>query len=76
MPIYETDPWRMQYFAGVHCPADVHIPTDDSAAYEFNPRNRWIYDKSVIARSQGIECGPAHIGAQIGKAEAMWPFIQ
>jgi hypothetical protein len=57
MPIYECDPWREQYFTGVECPAEVRIPTDDIDAYEFNPRHRWIYDKSVVARSQGLECG-------------------
>jgi len=28
MPICEVDPWRMQYFAHVACPADVLISTD------------------------------------------------
>ena len=58
MPIYESDPWREQYFTSVECPADVHIPTDDSAAFEFNPRHRWIYNKLLVAGSQGLECGP------------------
>jgi hypothetical protein len=57
MPIYECDPWRMQYFTEVDCPADVHIPTDDVDAYRFNPRHRSIYDKLMVARSQGLECG-------------------
>ncbi len=57
MPIYECDPWRMQYFTQVDCPADVHIPTDDIDAYKFNPRHRWIYDKLRVAQSQGLECG-------------------
>ena len=65
MPIYESDPWRMQYFTAVDCPPDVHIPTDDTDAYKFNPRHRWIYDKLLVAKSQGLECGlhgaaPAH----------------
>ena len=30
MPICEIDPWRMQYFAHVACPADVLISTEDS----------------------------------------------
>ena len=57
MPIYECDPWRMQYFTDVDCPAHVHIPTDDVDAYKFNPRHRWIYDKLRVAQSQGLECG-------------------
>jgi hypothetical protein len=57
MPIYECDPWRLQYFAHVPCPPDVHIPTDDVDAYKFNPGHRWIYDKLRVAQSQGLECG-------------------
>jgi hypothetical protein len=57
MPIYECDPWRLQYFADVPCPLDVHIPTDDVDAYKFHPGHRWIYDKRVVAQSQDLECG-------------------
>jgi hypothetical protein len=57
MPIYECDPWRTQYFTKVYCPSDVHIPTDDVDGYKFNPRHRWIYNKLLVARSQGLECG-------------------
>ena len=57
MPIYECDPWRVQYFTEVDCPADVHIPTDDVDGYQFNPRHRWIYNKLLVASSQGLECG-------------------
>jgi hypothetical protein len=57
MPIHERDPWRAQYFEKVHCPADVHIPTDDIDGYKFNPRHRGIYDKLLVARSQGLEAG-------------------
>jgi hypothetical protein len=57
MPIYECDPWRLQYFTEVDCPADVRIPTDDTDAYKFNPRHRWIYDKLRVAQSQGLDCG-------------------
>ena len=57
MPIYECDPWRRQYFTGVDCPADVHIPTDDVDGYKFNPRHRWIYNKLRVAQSQGLEGG-------------------
>ena len=57
MPIYECDPWREQYFADVYCPPDVHIPTDDVDGYKFNPRHRWIYNRLLVAQSQGLECG-------------------
>ena len=57
MPIHECDPWREQYFTDVHCPSDVHIPTDDVDGYKFNPRHRWIYNRLRVAQSQGLECG-------------------
>jgi hypothetical protein len=57
MPIYECDPWREQYFTRVYCPSDVHIPTDDVDGYKFNPEHRWIYNKLLVAQSQGLECG-------------------
>jgi hypothetical protein len=57
MPIYECDPWRLQYFTGVDCPDHVHIPTDDTDGYRFNPRHRWIYNKLLVARFQGLDCG-------------------
>jgi hypothetical protein len=58
MPICEADPWRLQYFADVACPADVNIPTEDSDAWMWNPRHRWVYDKLAVALSQGLEAGP------------------
>ena len=58
MPVCEADPWRLQYFAGVPCPADVMIPTEDSDAWVWYPRANWIYDKLRIAQSQGLDCGP------------------
>ncbi len=61
MPIYESDPWRAQYFDSIVCPESVHIPTDDSMAYEFNPLHRRVYNKLWVARSQGLECGPQAI---------------
>ncbi len=57
MPIHESDPWREQYFKHVRCPPDLHIPTDDSLAFALNPRHRWVYDKLLIAQSQGLTCG-------------------
>ena len=58
MPICEIDPWRLQYFASVRCPADVRIPTEDSDAWTWNPRHRWVYDRIAVAQSQGIDAGP------------------
>ena len=58
MPICEIDPWRMQYFDGVDCPAGVFIPTEDSDAWSWNPRHRWVYDKLAVALSQDLSAAP------------------
>jgi hypothetical protein len=58
VPICEIDPWRTQYFERVACPADVLIPTEDSDAWLWNPRHRWIYDKLAIALSQNLAAAP------------------
>ena len=58
MPIVEADPWRLQYFAEIDCPAQVVIPTDDPEAYRLFPAQRWIYNKLAVADSQGLDCGP------------------
>jgi hypothetical protein len=58
MPICEADPWRMQYFEDVYCPPDLRIPTEDFDAYEWNPAHHWVYNKLLIAESQGIICAP------------------
>ena len=57
MPIVERDPWRMQYFEHVACPDEVFIPTEDSDAYAMFPKYRWIYNKLLVAESQGMDCG-------------------
>ena len=57
MPIVERDPWRMQYFEHVACPDEVFIPTEDSDAYAMFPQYRWIYNKLLVAESQGMDCG-------------------
>jgi hypothetical protein len=57
MPIVERDPWRMQYFEHVACPADVVVPTEDGDAYVQFPKHRWIYNKLLVAESQGLVCG-------------------
>lgn len=58
MPICEADPWRMQYFERVVCPADVRVPTEDPDAYLWYPRHRWVYNKLLVAESQGLACAP------------------
>jgi hypothetical protein len=58
MPILERDPWRDQYFVGVPCPDSVIVPTDDGDAYQLFPEHRWVYNKLLIAESQGIPCAP------------------
>lgn len=58
MPICEIDPWRVQYFERVPCPVDVFIPTEDSDAWLWNPRHRWVYDKLTVALSQGLDGAP------------------
>jgi hypothetical protein len=58
MPICEADPWRLQYFERVPCPADVRIPTEDCDAWLWYPQHRWVYDKIAIAASQGLDAGP------------------
>ncbi len=58
MPIREADPWRLQYFERVVCPAHVEIPTEDCDAWQWNPNHRWVYDKIAIALSQGLEAAP------------------
>ncbi len=58
MPVCEADPWRMQYFEGLECPPDVNIPTEDGDAYRWFPGYRWVYNKLLIAESQGLACGP------------------
>ena len=58
MPVRELDPWRMQYFEGLDCPEDVVVPTEDGDAYMMFPKYRWIYNKLMVAESQGIDCAP------------------
>src|ERR1700729_2544326 len=58
MPICEADPWRMQYFKDVACPPGVRIPTEDFDSYEWNPAHHWVYNKLLVAESQGISCAP------------------
>lgn len=58
MAIREADPWRLQYFADAACPDAVEIPTEDADAWEWNPAHRWVYDKLLVAQSQGFEAAP------------------
>jgi hypothetical protein len=56
MPICEADPWRLQYFA--HVKTDANIPTEDSDAWRWYPRQRWVYDRLAVALSQNLDAGP------------------
>lgn len=58
MPIVEHDPWRKQYFEHIACPEDVFISTDDIDSYRLYPQHRWIYNKLLIAETQGLPCAP------------------
>jgi hypothetical protein len=58
MPIYQTDPWRVQFFKHAACPEDVIIPTKDWEAWPLYPSHRWIYDKLAVALSQGLDAAP------------------
>jgi hypothetical protein len=58
MPFCEADPWRMQYFAGVECPRTLRIPTEDPDGYQWNAPQRWVYNKLLVAQSQGLGCAP------------------
>ncbi len=58
MPICEADPWRKQYFAGVACPDDVNVPTEDGDAWRWYPHYKWVYNKLAVAESQDLVCAP------------------
>jgi hypothetical protein len=58
VPVCEADPWRFQYFEGIPCPDHVRISTEDADSWEWYPSYRWIYDKLVVALSQGLEAAP------------------
>ncbi len=58
MAIVEHDPWRKQYFEHIECPEDVFVSTDDLDSYRLYPEHRWIYNKLLIAETQGIACAP------------------
>jgi hypothetical protein len=58
MPICEADPWRLQYFEHIACPPDVLISTEDEDSWTWHPRHRWVYDKVLVAQSQGLAAAP------------------
>ncbi len=58
MAIVEHDPWRRQYFESVRCPEETFISTDDTDSYRLYPKHRWIYNKLLVAETQGIACAP------------------
>lgn len=57
MPFEGVDPWRWQYF-DAPVPKGVVVPIDDSWAYKIHPKERWVYNKLLVAESQGFVCGP------------------
>jgi hypothetical protein len=57
MPIHQRDPWRAPSFRDVAGATSTQIPTDDTDAVNLNPAHRWVYDKLLVAKSQGLECG-------------------
>src|SRR5258708_26727743 len=57
MPIHVREPWREQYLRDITSLTDVNIPTHDREAFNRNPRHRCIYDRLLIAQSQGLPCG-------------------
>lgn len=65
VPICEIDPWRLQYFSAISCPANVFIPTEDSDAWTWNPRHRWVYDKLAVALSQNLSAAPHGVAPTI-----------
>ena len=58
MPIVEHDPWRLQYFQDVSCPEEVFVPTEDADSYRLYPEHRWIFNKLLVAETQGLACAP------------------
>lgn len=58
MTICAIDPWLVQYFADVLGTAEARIPIEDSDAWTWNPRHRWVYDRIAVALSQGLAAGP------------------
>ena len=59
MPICEVDPWRMQYFERVACPADVLISTEDADSLDLVPApSLGLRQGRGRAVSQGLEAAP------------------
>ena len=58
MPFLGVDSWRWQYFEHQPCPDDVVVPIDDATAWALYPAQRWIYNRLLIADSQGLPNGP------------------
>ena len=57
VPFCEADPWRLQYFSEVPCPPAPH-PDGRRTPSNWNPRHRWVYDKLLVAQSQGLPSAP------------------
>ena len=57
MPFY-GDPWRTEYFAAHPVAPHVRIPITDDWSWQFYPAHRWVYNKLLVAESQGLPHGP------------------
>ncbi len=58
MPFLGVDPWRLQYFAVQPTADGVRIPISDDWGWLLYPAHRWVYNKLLIAESQGLAHGP------------------
>jgi len=58
VPFLGVDSWRWQYFENQPCPEHVVVPIDDATAWTLYPEQRWIYNRLLIADSQGLPNGP------------------
>jgi hypothetical protein len=57
IPELERDPWHEQCFTEFTGSGGVHIPTGDTEAFNSYPEHRWVYNRLLIAESQGLDCG-------------------
>ncbi|HLZ98981.1 MAG TPA: hypothetical protein VKP66_13660 [Steroidobacteraceae bacterium] len=60
MLIQPREPSIEKYFrdiTGLSDLTDLHIPTGDREAFNRNPQHQWIYNRLLLAQSQGLYCG-------------------
>lgn len=58
MPFVGVDSWRWQYFEAQPVPDGLVIPIDDATAWELYPDHRRVYNKLLVAETQGLPHGP------------------